>query len=100
MTRDDAEKVVRERPHSKESQILELMGTLSFIVGYAGSAAASTHDHEPRYYREGFATMAKKAGDALESWREMVTLETQAAYRKQTGETGRSVPQFSDPAGE
>lgn len=28
------------------------------------------------------------------------SLNIQAAYRKQTGETGRSVPQFSDPAGE
>lgn len=70
MTRTDAERAVRER--------WERLGL------------------EPTKFPHVF----KSDVENLRGWIEKHNdAEIQAAYRKQTGETGRSVPQYSDPAG-
>lgn len=98
MTRTDAEKAVRER--DPQEQIRQLIGALSFIHGYADSAAENPVIHTNDYHRAGYKLLAEKAQAAINNWREQRDEDVKAAYRKQVGESGRSVPQYNDPAGE
>lgn len=93
MTRDDAEKAVRER--------WERMGLepQKCPIMFGRDVDNMLEDSSSICPSCGY----KKDSIGCQRWcgkEAHKDAETQDAYRKQTGETGRSVPQFSDPAGE
>lgn len=57
--------------------------------------------NDPKAARRAIRTAERRLDRWLEDRPEKTQIEkAQAAYRKQVGESGRSVPQYSDPAGE